>query len=134
MDGTPCGSFRAHANSVMHSDKRWKLLSYDIRDPNRYRRVLKIMLGVGRRVQYSVYRAKLDGRGLERLRWELSKIMSAEDSLLIVDLCPRCAARVAATDDAWDIDEPAFRIIGADQAPAGGDATATEDDANVAKT
>jgi CRISPR-associated protein Cas2 len=78
----------------MHGERRWKLISYDIRDAKRYRRVFKILKGYGHAVQYSVFRACLDDRSLEQLRWRLEKELAPEDSLLIIDLCPRCANRV----------------------------------------
>ncbi len=78
----------------MHAGRRWKLVSYDIRDPKRYRRAFKILKGYGHSVQYSVFRAYLDDRRLEELRWRLERELAPEDSLLIIDLCPACAARV----------------------------------------
>jgi CRISPR-associated protein Cas2 len=78
----------------MHSDRRWKLISYDIREAKRYRRVFKILKGYGHSVQYSVFRACLDDRTLEQLRWRLETELAPEDSLLIIDLCPACAGRV----------------------------------------
>ncbi|EMN95623.1 CRISPR-associated endoribonuclease Cas2-like protein, partial [Leptospira interrogans serovar Medanensis str. UT053] len=36
--------------------KHWRLVSYDIREPKRLRRVAKIMEGFGERIQYSVFR------------------------------------------------------------------------------
>ena len=78
----------------MSADKKWRLVCYDVRDPKRYRKLYKVMRGVGRRVQYSVFRSRLDDREVEQLRWRLAKILDPVDSLLIVDLCPGCAARV----------------------------------------
>ena len=104
-------------------DRRWRLVCYDIRDPYRYRKVYKIVSGHGRRLQYSVFRCRLDDRATERMRWELSKVMSAEDSLLVIDLCPRCSARVVSTefDSGWDDGAPTFLVVGPPdrtQAPA----------------
>jgi CRISPR-associated protein Cas2 len=55
---------------------RWRLISFDVRDTKRYRQVTKIIKGVAVRVQYSVFRARLDDRETERLRWELSRVMA----------------------------------------------------------
>lgn len=106
----------------MAADKRWRLLCYDIRDPRRYRKVHRLVRGSGRSVQYSIFRARLDDRELERLRWELARVMDAEDALLVVDLCPSCATRVIAknTVDDWAEEEPTFVILrtpAQDQAP-----------------
>lgn len=95
--------------------KRWRLVCYDICDPDRYRKVYKIITGAGRRLQYSVFRCRLDDAEVEKLRWRLAEVMDAEDSLLIVDLCPRCASRVVSRNQVedWDTpDPPAFRLIG----------------------
>ena len=114
----------------MAHEKKWHLVCYDIRDPKRYRTVYRLLRGAGRPVQYSVFRCRLDARGLERLRWGLEKAMLAVDRLLIVELCPRCAARVvdrAEEDAGWAAAAPTHVILpalegapgtGATQAPA----------------
>ena len=108
----------------MGADKRWRLIAYDVREPVRYRRVHKLMRGSGRPLQYSIFRARLDDREIERLRWELARLMTKEDRLLIVDLCPRCASRVISRSDLteWIEEEPSFEILprGEDQAPSSG--------------
>jgi CRISPR-associated protein Cas2 len=109
------------------ADKRWRLVAYDIRDPARWRKVYRIMRGAGERVQYSLFRCRLDSRAIERLRWRLSRVMSPEDNLLVVDLCPTCASNVIARNqvDGWETRPPTFRIIGtvtdADHGHAAGD-------------
>jgi CRISPR-associated protein Cas2 len=109
----------------MSADKRWRLICYDIREPARWREVYKIVRGRGRRVQYSIYRARLDDLQVERLRWELARVMAVEDSLLIVDLCPTCAANVISRNhvEGWQEQISPFLVIGgtaptAMQAPA----------------
>lgn len=47
--------------------KKWFLISYNIRDEKRLRKVAKIMEGYGQRIQYSVFRLHHNERGLERL-------------------------------------------------------------------
>jgi CRISPR-associated protein Cas2 len=76
------------------SDKRWHLITYDVREPKRLRQVAQTLEGFGERVQYSVFRCRLSDTSLEQLRWELTKIMEEEDSLLVIPLCPRCAGRI----------------------------------------
>lgn len=106
----------------MATDRRWKLVCYDVRDPGRWRKVHRIVRGHGSRLQYSVFRCRLDDRGTERLRWELAKVMLEEDRLLIVDLCPRCSGRVVSSGAGagWDDEAPTFLIVGPPtrQAPA----------------
>jgi CRISPR-associated protein Cas2 len=103
----------------MSADKKWRLICYDVRDPKRYRKLYKVMRGIGRRVQYSVFRSRLDDREVEQLRWKLAKILDAVDRLLVVDLCPACAARVISRNhvEGWTDQQPACTII-TKQAPA----------------
>lgn len=104
-----------------HGDKRWRLVCYDVRDAKRWRDVHRIVRGHGRRLQYSVYRCRLDDRETEKMRWDLSKVMEPEDDLLIVDLCPSCTGRVVSRNDVkdWTVEPAPFHIVG-DQAPSGG--------------
>lgn len=97
----------------MSSDKRWRLVCYDIRDPARWRNVYRIVRGAGTRVQYSIFRCRLDDRETAQLRWELSKVMDSADSLLIVDLCPRCAGNVISRNhvDGWEDPPPTYRVL-----------------------
>ncbi len=98
----------------MSADKRWRLVCYDIRDPKRYRKAHKLLKGVGRPVQYSIFRCRLDDLQVEKLRWELSKVLDATDRLLVVDLCPGCAERVISRNhvEGWTRAPEAFRIVG----------------------
>jgi CRISPR-associated protein Cas2 len=104
----------------MSADKRWRLVCYDVRDPKRYRALYKVMKGVGRRIQYSVFRCRLDDREIEQLRWNLAKILDAADSLLIIDLCPSCASRAISRNhvEDWTEKPPSFAIVGR-QSPVG---------------
>ena len=107
------------------ASKRWRLVCYDIREPARWRKVYKIVCGAGQPVQYSVFRCRLDDREVEKLRWELSKVMGPEDALLVVDLCPTCSRNVISRNhvEGWAEVAPTFRIVGAvQQALADGDA------------
>ena len=95
--------------------KCWHLITYDVRDPKRLRKVAAKLEGVGTRIQYSVFRCRLDNRALEKLHWELNLIMDDEDDLLVIPLCGQCAARVQlhSTGDqsSWSEPPPTFRIV-----------------------
>jgi len=97
------------------STKYWHLISYDVRDPKRLRKLAKKLEGYGTRVQYSVFRCRLDRISLEKLHWELNQIMKEEDDLLVIPLCVECAARVPvhSTGDqsSWTQPLPSFRIV-----------------------
>ena len=99
---------------MAYDTQRWRLISFDIREPKRYRRPIKVLKAYATRVQYSVFRARLDDRETERLRWELSRAMDPEDALLVVDLCPHCASRVISRNqvDDWTDDPPVAVFVG----------------------
>lgn len=95
--------------------KHWHLVSYDVRDPKRLRRVAKKLEGYGVRLQYSVFRCRLDRESLEKLHWELNQILMEEDDLLVIPLCADCAGRVPlhSTGDqsSWTGSPLTYRIV-----------------------
>lgn len=101
----------------MHESRRWRLVCYDIRDqksdPKRYRRAHRLIKGYGDPLQYSVFRCRLDDRQTAQLRAELAKILTPEDSLLIINLCPGCAGQVVTCNHAeeWDRPPPSFSVV-----------------------
>jgi CRISPR-associated protein Cas2 len=65
------------------------IVSYDISDPKRLRKVFKLMKGYGEHVQLSVFRCELTHRGLVELRARLGAIIHHEqDQVLFVDVGP----------------------------------------------
>ena len=97
------------------ANKNWNLVAYDVHDGQRLRRVAKTLEGYGTRVQYSVFRCRLDRIELERLHWELSQIMEDVDDLLVIPLCTVCASKVplhsSGDKSDWAEDAPTFRIV-----------------------
>ncbi len=95
--------------------KHWHLISYDVRDPKRLRKVAKMLEGYGTRIQYSVFRCRLDQIALEKLHWELNRIMDAEDDLLVIPLCNSCAGKVpehsSGDQSDWTDRPPTFRVV-----------------------
>jgi CRISPR-associated protein Cas2 len=79
----------------MPEPRHWYLVMYDVSDPKALRRVQKTLSGWGKPVQYSVFRVRATGREIERLKYELAKIVSGEDRLLYARLCAGCAQRVS---------------------------------------
>jgi CRISPR-associated protein Cas2 len=107
-------AFRSDEATVTMSEvKNWYLVSYDVRDDKRLRRVARVIEGYGSRVQFSVFRCRLNKRGLERLKWELVKIMDKEDDLLVIGLCERCADRISRrnTEERWSDEITSFEIV-----------------------
>ena len=77
--------------------KQWYVVCYDITEPKRWRRVYKLLHGYGRRLQYSIFRCWLSSREMERLRWELTELLTAEDDVLFIPLCMRCQEGIRTT-------------------------------------
>lgn len=97
----------------MAEQKNWYLICYDIRCPKRWRKAYKLLQGYGERMQYSIFRCWLSQRGREKLRWELEKILKAEDSLLLIRLSHQCVSGIRAYNrpDAWLVEEARYRIV-----------------------
>lgn len=65
------------------------IVSYDISDPKRLRRIYQAMRNCGDHLQYSVFECQLNRTDLVRLRAELAGIIHhTEDQVLFVDLGP----------------------------------------------
>lgn len=112
------GSIRQHESALMshdheHAEKRWYLVSYDIRDQARWRKAYKILRGTGERIQYSLFRCRLSKTEMEKLRWLLESVLALEDDLLFVHLCPRCATRVQqkGRDGGWTREVTRYEVL-----------------------
>jgi CRISPR-associated protein Cas2 len=65
------------------------LVTYDISDPARLRKVFKLMKGYGRHLQLSVFRCDLSRMALATMKGELNALIHAqEDQVLIIDVGP----------------------------------------------
>lgn len=65
------------------------IISYDIADPKRWRRVFRIMKGYGAWLQLSVFQCRLTRVRVIQLESELREAMNQrEDHVLIVDVGP----------------------------------------------
>lgn len=76
---------------------QWWLICYDIHDPARLRKAAKHLEGYGERMQFSVFRCWLTRVEMERLRWELTELLAAEDDVLLIPLCGSCVAGIQST-------------------------------------
>jgi CRISPR-associated protein Cas2 len=97
----------------MQQARTWFLIAYDVRDQKRLRMVAKKLQSYGTRIQLSVFRCCMSHRAMERLKWELAKIMDTEDDLLIIRLCSKCADRVSRRNsvESWMNEITEFEII-----------------------
>ncbi len=70
------------------------IVTYDIADPKRWRRVYRTMEGYGEWLQLSVFQCRLSSRRLAELRTALAEtIHGGEDHVLILELGPADAVR-----------------------------------------
>jgi len=71
------------------SPRQVYVVSYDVSDPKRLRRVFKVMRGFGDHIQLSVFRCELSDRELVELRVKLADaINQREDQVLFIDIGP----------------------------------------------
>ena len=73
------------------------LVSYDIADPKRLRRVAKICEDFGRRRQFSVFLVRVSPTEMARLRQRLYDAVDlARDQILFVPVCAACSRNIEA--------------------------------------
>jgi CRISPR-associated protein Cas2 len=76
------------------------IVSYDVSDPKRLRKVFKTMRAYGDHLQFSVFRCELSARELVELRAKLGQVIHfGEDQVMFVDVGPaegRGATSIAA--------------------------------------
>jgi len=69
--------------------ERTYIVTYDVADAKRWRRVYKLMHGYGRWLQLSVFQCRLTGARRAEMAMRLEEaIESSEDHVLILDLGP----------------------------------------------
>ncbi|HOF31286.1 MAG TPA: CRISPR-associated endonuclease Cas2 [Burkholderiaceae bacterium] len=73
-------------------EQTW-LVTYDVSDDGRRRRVERILLGHGEREQYSVFRCRLSPREVRDLRARLIGHLKGSDSIRYYPLCAACLPR-----------------------------------------
>jgi CRISPR-associated protein Cas2 len=99
----------------MAASQSWHLICYDVRHPKRLRKTAKVLEGYGERVQYSIFRIRVTEHKLQKVRWELSEILTQDDSLLIIPLCQRCSSKVDELSHGcvadWGGEPPSFDIL-----------------------
>lgn len=90
-------------------------VTYDVRDPKRWRKLYKLIRGYGERLQYSVFRCWLSERQFEKLRWEVEKRLTEEDSVLFIGLCQNCVRKIAGKnrEGEWETEaeEKPYRLV-----------------------
>ncbi|AFZ48711.1 CRISPR-associated protein, Cas2 family [Cyanobacterium stanieri PCC 7202] len=97
----------------MAEAKNWYLVCYDIRCQKRWRKAYKLLEGYGERVQYSMFRCWLSQRMREKLRWQLEKVLSKDDDLILIRLSHQCVRDIPKYNrpNTWLLDENKFKIL-----------------------
>jgi CRISPR-associated protein Cas2 len=71
------------------TDERLFIVTYDIADQKRWRRVFKTMQGYGDWLQLSVFQCRLSGRRRAELETRLRELVkNGEDHVLLIDVGP----------------------------------------------
>ena len=88
------------------------LISYDVTEDDRRRRVHEALKDFGRRVQYSVFECETDSPGLQELLVRVAReIDPATDSCRFYRLCAACAGEVRILGRGDRYSEPGFVIV-----------------------
>jgi CRISPR-associated protein Cas2 len=97
----------------MAEPRHWYLVCYDIRCPKRWRKAYKLIEGYGDRLQYSIFRCWLTQRTREKMRWQLEKILTQEDDLILIRLSHQCVRDLPAYNrpNTWLVNEGGFRLL-----------------------
>ncbi len=78
----------------MHMNEHLYVISYDISDPKRWRRIFRIMKGYGEWLQLSVFQCRLRRERMAELIALLDGIIShGQDHVMILDLGPADAVK-----------------------------------------
>jgi len=78
------------------NDEHAYVVTYDITDPKRWRRVFKLMKGYGQWLQLSVFHCRLDGGRRAQMAMALETLIDATtDHVVILDLGPAEDVRLA---------------------------------------
>jgi CRISPR-associated protein Cas2 len=96
-------------------NRRTFIVTYDIRDEKRLRKVFRICKGYGEHLQYSVFECDLDAREKAEMEGHLREVMNLNlDQTLFIDLGPsalRGERVISALGQAYTkIDQPCFVV------------------------
>lgn len=97
----------------MAGHKDWYMICYDIREPARWRKAYRLLKGYGERIQYSIFRCRLTKKELEELRWEITRVLTVDDSILIVGLCNNCIERIPLINrpEEWSSNDEGYMVV-----------------------
>lgn len=88
------------------------VVSYDISDDNKRRKIAEILKDYGARVQYSVFECNLDKKQLRQMIKELlSHVDKDRDSLRIYYLCESCISKLEVYGSYQPLDESEWIVV-----------------------
>jgi CRISPR-associated protein Cas2 len=88
------------------------LISYDVTEDNRRRRVYEALKDYGKRVQYSVFECELEDAEVASLWKRLEgEIDAAEDSVRRYRICAGCEEEVQILGQGERYSEPGFVVV-----------------------
>ncbi|WP_269441376.1 CRISPR-associated endonuclease Cas2 [Thermosynechococcus vestitus] len=69
------------------------------------------MEGYGERLKFSIFGCRLTPRERQKLHWQLEKVLTEEDDLLIIGLCNQCIERVRVCNrsGAWPVSQQNYK-------------------------
>ena len=73
------------------------IISYDIRDDRRRKRVHKTLKGFGENVQESVFEAIVDGQQFQQMKQKVQHLIREHDKVRYYYLCEKCQQKMVGT-------------------------------------
>ncbi len=88
------------------------MVTYDIADNTRRKRVAKALAGYGERVQYSVFECRLNDREFQLVRRRIAAVIDLKcDQLRWYPLCGPCHGRVVQQGDGHPSEDEGFYMV-----------------------
>jgi len=88
------------------------LITYDITDPKRLRKINKFLKEFGINTQKSVFECDLDSQGLKEIRSYCKNFLDLDtDSVRIYKICSRCINKVVLSGQGIKITNFTYRVV-----------------------
>jgi len=88
---SPRGKAKEDPLIAPRNRRQWVVVTYDIPDDKRRKKVMKTLAGYGRWVQYSVFECELRPADVEKMVQRLRKMIRVElDDVRVYPLCENC--------------------------------------------
>ena len=87
------------------------VISYDISDDRKRRRVANLLLDYGKRVQYSVFECRIDAKTLDKIIALLKPFAEGNDSIRVYQICETCLKKAVLLGRGEFTEEPKFHVV-----------------------